>query len=131
MLYFVLMILGILVAAPLSIVVIMDLIFFTDYEERVYDTPADRLKRIRGDMIQSIKDPNMDRKTRATLTKDILLMDDLIGKARDFQSFFNVLWKYMSSKRRKAYNDRILQQELETVINNPLFVRTAQLRELA
>jgi len=128
--FFIISLLSMLLLNPLTWILVIHMVFLMDHEERVYDTPVDRLKRIRGDMIQSIKDPNMDRKTREVLMKDILLMDNLIGKAKDFQNVFQVIWKYMSSKRRKAYNDRILQQELESIINNPLFVRSAQLQQL-
>jgi len=115
----------------LSLLLGIIFLIFDDYETRDYDAPADRYNRIKRDMIQSIKNPHLPSRHRQLLLEDIAAMDKLFKGAVDREGWFEILWASLTSKRRKMKKDRIFQQELERLTNNELFVRSAQLKQLA
>lgn len=101
------------------------------FEDRVYDTPADRMRRIRHDMVQVLKNRRLSKDHRAKLEADIKAMDVLIGTAKDRRTLLNMIWQSLAPSRRRAFNARVFQQDLEKIINNDLFVAASNLTSLA
>lgn len=99
-------------------------------EDKIYDDPAERLARIKNDLVQSVKDTTLDPKVRTEILDDIETIDKVREGVKDRRSVANYLWIAMTSKRREQYSQMRVQQELERLVNNDMFVRAAQLKNL-
>ena len=121
-----------LVATPIAgAIIIVLLLIFANPEAKVYDDPAERLLRIRNDLVQSMKDPSLPAKTREQLVKDIELVDKAREGVVDRRSYFTYIWMAVSSKRREQFKQMRFQQEIEGLVNNEFFVKSQQLKNLA
>lgn len=101
-----------------------------DPEFRIYDDPAERLHRIRKDIVQILKSNIHDKKVRAALLQDLNEIDPFIAQYKDYRSIMNRLWIFVGSNRRAQYKQMRLEQELESISNNNLFVAAAKLQQL-
>ena len=101
------------------------------YEDRLYDTPAERFDRIRRDLVQSLKNPKLSKHQREEIIADLDVIDKIISGYTDRRSLMNLIWQSLHPRRKKAYNDRIFQQELEKIINNDIFVNANRLSILS
>ncbi len=99
-------------------------------ESREYDLPADRLSRIRRDLIQALKSPKLPAIEHKQITDEIAQLDHLLVGVNAHRSLVNLLWISLTAKRRNQFTQMRFQQELESIINNDLFVKASQLKTL-
>lgn len=111
---------------PLSL-----LLFAMDGNDSRYDKPGARMLRVRSQIVENLKDRDLDKEDVVRLEEDIKVIDNLLKDVNDRRQFFGVLWDSLSPSARKDHNYTGLQQELETLANNDLFVKAAQLRTSA
>jgi hypothetical protein len=120
------------IAMPIiATVVIILMLIFANPEAKVYDDPAERLLRIRNDLVQSLKDGGLPAKTREQILKDIEYVDKAREGVVDRRTYFSYLWMAMSSKRRDQFKQMRFQQEIEGLVNNEFFVKAQQFKHLA
>lgn len=112
-------------------IMILLLLIFANPEAKVYDDPAERLQRIRNDLVQSLKDNSLPAKVREQIVKDIELVDEARKGVVDRRSYFTYIWMAVSSKRRDQFKQMRFQQEIEGLVNNEFFVKAQQLKNLA
>jgi hypothetical protein len=96
-----------------------------------YDKPGARMIRIRSQIIENLKDRDLDKEDVARLEEDINIIDRLLKDVNDRRQFFGVIWDVISPTARKDRNYTQLQQELEVLGTNDLFLKAAQLRTSA
>lgn len=96
-----------------------------------YDLPGARIKRVRNQIIEHLKDKDIDKDTHERLQADLLEMDAILAEINDRRQFVGVIWDAVSPSSRKARNQKILQQELEDIAMNDLFAKSAALRNAA
>lgn len=96
-----------------------------------YDQPDARLGRIKNDLVQVLKDTKIDRKVRHQILLDIEVIDSLREGVKDRLGYFTYLWIACTSSRRKQFSQMRLQQELESLVNNNLFVTSSKLSHMA
>ena len=96
-----------------------------------YDTPEARFKRVRNQIVENLKDKNLSKEDYSRLTEDLVAIDDVLKYVNDRRQFFGVLWDTVWPNARKARNQELLQQELEALAMSDLFVKSADLRQLA
>lgn len=101
------------------------------YEDRLYDSPNDRIERMRRDLIQGLKDTKLPKNHRIQIQDNINALDKLLEGAKDRRTLANIVWQSLHPKRRAAYNARMFQQELEKVVNNDIFAAANSLSILA
>ncbi|MDH2154346.1 hypothetical protein [Stenotrophomonas sp. GD03657] len=99
-------------------------------ELKIYDDPKERLVRIRHDLVQSLKTLRYSPKERDILLRDLQEIDEIIKSVHDKRTVMNMLWILATSERRKQYSQMKIEQELEKLVDNDIFVRAAQLQSL-
>lgn len=97
----------------------------------VYDSPADRIARIRRETLGELKNSKIDPKRRKVLLEDIGNMDTMLEGMKDRRTFYERVWIMFSSTARSGARQQRIQQELEALANNDLFLASAKLKELA
>lgn len=92
-----------------------------------YDMPGDRFKRIRSQLVEQLKNRDLDKNEISALTDDIAAIDNLTVAINDRRQFFGVLQDLLTSNRRFNRDMKLLQQSLEKLAANDLFVSAARL----
>lgn len=99
-----------------------------DSDNPTYDRPGERIKRIRDQIVENLKDKKLDKDDIERLNADIAAIDVILKEVDDRRQFISVLWDIVSSTSRKARNQESLQKELEDLIVNDLFVMASKLK---
>lgn len=110
---------------------LMIFMIFVQNEDKIYDDPGERLARIKNDLVQSLKDTSIDAKVRTQLLEDVETIDSVRAGIKDRRGVFDFLWLALTSKRREQYSQMRMQQELERLVNNELFVKAAKFQHMA
>lgn len=100
------------------------------YSDFTYDKLKDRYKRIRQDMVRQLTDSNLDRETMKEVIENIKIVDKTMEKAVNYRSIFSVIGNVIFPSNRKAVKDHEVQQTLESIVNNNMFVKSAELKIL-
>lgn len=112
-------------------VAVISLLISSHWMDEQYDEPGARFARIKQDLVQSLKNQTLDPKVRSQILKDIEVIDQLRADVKDRYSYFTYLWVALTSRRRKQFSQMRLQQELEALANNNLFVQSSKLSHMA
>lgn len=96
-----------------------------------YDRPGARLKRVRNQIVENLKREKLSKDDQQRLAADLEAVDEVLASINDRRQFFGVLWDAISPASRRAYNQERLQRELEDLATNDLFVKAAELKQLA
>lgn len=110
------------------VLVIYDL---DDYNSKGYDTPEARVKRIRNQIVEKLKDTKINKKYHKSLSDDLLCIDDVLSNMSDKKQWCAIVSRTIIPSFRKAYQQEQLQKDLEAIAANELFVKSAALRQLA
>lgn len=102
----------------------------TDAQAHAYDPPEQRIQRMRRDLIQAMRGTHVKVKDRAKILADIEVLDRLLESVHTHQSLFNKLWVWVTKTRRGQFNQTRMQQELEQLVNNDLYVQAEKLKQL-
>ena len=122
---------GILVGLfMVGINVLVTLLSGDAYSDFTYDKLRDRYKRIRQDMVRQLTDSNLDRETMKEVIENIKIVDKTMEKAVNYRSIFSVIGNVIFPSNRKAVKDHEVQQTLESIVNNNMFVKSAELKIL-
>lgn len=100
----------------------------SDSDNPIYDKPEARMRRVRAQIIENLKDNRLPNETINRLKEDIEVIDNIMKEVDDKRQFFGVIYDFFSSKDR---NEILLQQELEQIANNDLFIKAASFKLLA
>lgn len=94
-----------------------------------YDTLPDKFKRIKHQLIDSLKDPNVPTELRKATLNNLDEIDKLISeKNTSIKLGRFVLW-LTSSTRRDSFRYKKAQQLLEEMANNALYASAARLKQ--
>jgi len=103
----------------------------TKRQDHTYDVPLVRYKRIREQLIHSIKNPNIDKKDLEQTKIGIIEMDKLISVTVNDQEFLEKISNYIFSKKSsEEFRIMQLQRDLEELSANDIFLASAKLRLL-
>lgn len=114
-------------AAASGIMIIM-LVLLSDYQPAEYDRPEARLKRIRNQLVERLKDKSVSKAERLALEEDLVVIDSITANVTDRLPLFTAIGNYMVKNSR--YDQEKLQNDLESLVNNDLFIASAALRNL-
>lgn len=95
----------------------------------IYDEPEERLQRIRNEMVGSLKEATSPEQ-RASVSHDIAMLDNILKDFKDKRNWHELIWHYLLPNGRKNKANMSLQQNLEKLMNNDLFVAAARLEQL-
>jgi hypothetical protein len=88
-----------------------------------YDPIGQRLKRIRQDIVEAMKNPRLDKDYRKRLQEDADVLADLLSNVKDRETIIGYLWKRLYPPNIKQMNRVKMMQDLEALANNELFVK--------
>ena len=95
-----------------------------------YDPPKARAMRVRNNLVQAMKNPELQAWDRDAILNDIEFIDKLTADMVDRQSLLMMIWTSLTPGRRRQYNMAQFQKELESVINNNLFISAGKLNQM-
>jgi hypothetical protein len=102
-----------------------------DSDPVIYNTPGARFKRVRDQIVTNLKNKKLKPADRARLEADLVAIDNITKDVNDRRQWMGVVWDFVSPSARKERNQMLLQQELEALATNELFVKAGQLKQLA
>ncbi len=96
-----------------------------------YDRPGVRLKRVRNQVVEEMKNTKISADTGARLTEDLLAIDEVLKTINDREQAFGLIWNIFSKNSRKRMSQEKLAGELEGIAANDLFAEALKMRQLA
>jgi len=95
------------------------------------DTPEARFKRVRNQIVENIKNNTLSKNDVEKLNDDIKIIDSILKDVHDRRQFFGVIWDALNVFNYKQLNQKKLQQELEAIAANDLFIKAAEFKQFA
>lgn len=111
--------------------VIASVLFFANITSGLgsYDKAYDRFKRIKFAIINNLKDLTLNKRIIKDLIDQIDFIDEVIKKyPEDGRNFIEKFIETMFSEGRSAKYYREMQQDIEELLNNKLFIHAAKLK---
>lgn len=96
-----------------------------------YDRPGVRLKKLRNEIVQEMKDKTVTKEQGEKLTEDLLAIDEVLKYVNDREQFLGKIWNLFSADSRRRLSQEALTKELEGLASNDLFVSSLKLRQQA
>jgi len=103
---------------------------FGDAGDNTYDTPEIRFRRIKQDTINRLKNRAISDVERKRTLADLEAMDKAMQGVRDKREWTEMVAQTIIPVYRRHRKTKLLQQQLEQLASNPLFVRAAELNTL-
>lgn len=105
---------------------------FKDFEfkNKSHDDTEQRLRRMRNDLTQYIKNPNIDSELKDVTINEITVIDDLLKSIEDTRPVMEAFWDFVRPARRDAKKQYDFQVKMEKLAGNSLFVHAAKLSTL-
>ncbi|BDD79863.1 hypothetical protein [Burkholderia phage FLC9] len=117
-------------AAIVPFFVWMGLILFDSPGHESYDRPGVRLSRIRDQLVQQLKDRDISKELVERIKADLVVIDRLLLTVKDRFTLISAVFNFLSSERRDRFAQEKLARELEQLVANDLFVKSAELKTL-
>lgn len=96
-----------------------------------YDQPGARLKRVRNQAIEALKDKKLSKEKIEDLNMDIKAIDEVLYMANDRRQWVGIMIDFFWLPSRRDRDFVKLQQDLEGLAANELFAKSAEWRALA
>lgn len=122
------------VSLPLAVIVgvlvLISLIYLSGdgVRDMTYDDLKQRYIRVRQEYISAVKDKNLDIPALKAHIEKLDVMDKIIADMKPFNGHFNVISNIIFSTNRDAKADIQLQQLIENLAHNDLFLMSAKFR---
>jgi hypothetical protein len=99
--------------------------------DMTYDLPLDRYQRVKNTIVNALKDTQLPKEVTQDLLEQIEFIDTLLeGFLDNADSLGDHVANFLSPSSRNAQYYIALQQSFERSLNNPLFIKSAELRVL-
>ncbi len=95
-----------------------------------YDVPGARLKRVRNQVLEALKDTGLSKAEVEELTADKIAIDECMAQFDDRRQLIGVLYDFLWPGANKDRKFKKLQQDLEDLAANELFAKAAEWRTL-
>lgn len=107
------------------------LILFINPAAKTYDPPEARLRRIRNEMVVTLKSPKVSKEAKADMLVDLAAVDKLLKQVDDKRGLIELFYTSVLPSGRTQYQQLKFQVELEHLVNNDLFLAHERLQQLA
>lgn len=125
------------VANPLSMVIfssifmlMMRYVYGTANRNFTYDQLKDRYMRIRQQLVNILKKKILNKADTDVIISQIYQLDRLIDRTKEVRTLFDAIADWIMSKNRDTKSGIELQQLLEKLAANDLFIKTAEFRNV-
>lgn len=95
------------------------------------DLPGARFRRVRHQVVQALKDPELVKGDHRRLADDLQAIDQVLQYVNDRRQLVGVIWDAVNVFGYKGRDQKKLQQNLEELAANELFVHAAALKHHA
>ena len=95
-----------------------------------YDDLKVRYLRIRAEMIEQLKDPELDKAIVKNALENIYVADEVIKKTKSDTLLFKFIGDFIFKSARNVKSSVAEQRQLEELITNDLFIKSAELRTI-
>ena len=120
-----------LIGLPSVIILMYGFILVSqDSDVVIYDEPEARMRRIKQQIIQAMKDGRVSKEEVTRMTEDLKTIDSIMEGVKDKRQWLGIIYDTISAKGRKNRGAVVLQQQLETLANNELFAKAAQFKNV-
>lgn len=112
-------------AAPLALPGIFYLIVImgiSNPQEKIYDDPKDRVKMVKQQVIEALKNKSISDVKRKQLLADVDFIQSIEDDLESRRGFVEFLWAKVFPWGRKSASQAEMMKELEQLANNELFV---------
>lgn len=106
------------------------LLISIDNSHPMYDDPEARTRRVRNQIVEAMKDPQIPPAQFKALKEDLDAVDKILAVVVDRRQWFAVLFDSILPWRRRTRSQMLLQKELENLAHNDLFVKAQELKQL-
>ncbi len=96
----------------------------------IYDRPKERFTRVKHELIAYLRKTDADKARVAEVLNDLATIDKALSKMQDRYGVSHYVWAWLSPSGRRNRNNVAVQQALEVLANNELYVAAAQLRTM-
>lgn len=93
-----------------------------------YDTPLDRLNRVKNGMINSLKNTNLPDDVVRDTVEEIELIISLMKDKKEFVGVLDQITGLLNTKERDIKLDLERQKNIENILNNELFLKSAKIK---
>ena len=123
--------LGILYYILISINVVFSLYFVTEGgKDYTYDNLNIRYKRIRNDIVEKLKNKNINKETNILAMDSIKQIDEIILNTPVPETIYKKLLDYVLPFSHRAKSSITEQQLMEDLVSNDLFIKSTQLKNI-
>lgn len=117
------------VAVPVAAGILWYLVFFYD-DEPTYDRPFDRWTRVMNEMKAELKNKRLDPQRRKVILEDLDWLNQALASQKKMnRSLLKAGIDFMFATRRNDRKHEQFQQQLESLVNNDLYVVAARLAD--
>lgn len=105
----------------------------TDYQNGgapAYDKPLDRAMRMRRQLVEHLKNPNLPKQVIKSLAEDIAMIDATVKDYTQYKTWFETIDEFLFKSSRLRADSAKLQKELEKLAINDLFLSAAKIRHV-
>lgn len=92
---------------------------------KLYDDPAERFKRIEGEMVAELKNRRLADERRQQVLTDLDTIREISKQVTTKRSFWEATWAYVIPSGNESRKRMEFQQQLERMSNNELYVASA------
>lgn len=111
---------------PITIPFFLAGVMTNDFISGTYDLDKDRFIRVRNESIAALKDPDLTADEKKTILNEIEQMNKIIADTKNDWSVAGRLAVLLRSSQRDQNRAKRLQQDLEALLNNPLYATAAK-----
>jgi len=97
-------------------------IFLTDPTTGTYDDPFKRAKRVREQIVSSLKDKGLSTEMRRKRLTQLDVIDSVMDKIESNESLFEFIWRRVIEGGNSRVKNKLIQEGIESLINNDLYV---------
>jgi len=93
-----------------------------------YDELPDRYKRLRHQLVDGLKRKEITGEQEKQLISEINQLDKMVESVNEHVSLSLLVLNHLIPSKRKAAKSKVFQQDLESMLANDLFVKSAELK---
>lgn len=97
-------------------------VFLTDPTTGSYDDPYKRAKRVREQIVSSLKEKGLTKEERRKRLHQLDTIDTVMDKVKDNEPLFDFIWRKVIEGGNAHVKNKLIQEGIESLINNDLYV---------
>lgn len=116
---------------PIYSIILIALLFISRPLDKTYDEIPARFARVRREMIDGLKDQTLPAELRRGILSELETVSNIIDKLEYKRGWLEAVWAHIIPSGRKATTSQELQQLLERLGNNDLWIAAAKYKLLS